>query len=117
MNSQTEAAIRVQVLRLRGELTVQDALRIKTLLGEYLKEGFAHVLINFEQVSHVQLAAVAILAERSQLLRACGGDLKLVGLSPYLVHMWDLAGFSHRFDFCRNEEEATARFSRVMAAA
>jgi len=47
MNSQTEAAIRVQVLRLRGELTVQDALRIKTLLGEYLKEGFAHVLINF----------------------------------------------------------------------
>jgi len=117
MTPHNEPTIRVQVLRLRGELTVQDALRIKTLIAEYLKEGFAHVLINLEQVNHVQLASVAILAERSQLLRACGGDLKLVGLSAYLTHVWDLAGYSHRFDFCRTEEEATARFSHVMAAA
>lgn len=117
MSATVSTPIRIQVLRLRGELTVQDTLKIKALIGEYLKEGFAHVILNLECVHHVQLAGIAILAERAQLMRACGGDLKLVGLSKYLTHMWDLAGYSHRFDFCGTEEEATSRFSKVTTAA
>ena len=52
-----------------------------------------------------------------QVLREYGGDLKLVGLSPYLRHIFDLAGASPQFDFCRTEEEASDRFSGVRVAA
>jgi anti-anti-sigma factor len=112
-----EQPIRIQVLRLRGELNLEDMLKIKTLVAEYLKAGLVHVVVNLENVSHVHLAGLPVLSERAQRLREYGGDLKLVGLSPYLRHIFDLSGASANFDFCKTEEEATARFSGVRAAA
>jgi anti-sigma B factor antagonist len=112
-----EQPIRIQVLRLRGELNLEDMLKIKTLVAEYLKAGLVHVVINLENVSHVHLAGLPVLSERAQRLREYGGDLKLVGLSPYLRHIFDLAGVSPQFDFCKNEEDATVRFTGIRAAA
>lgn len=112
-----EQPIRIQVLRLRGELNLEDMLKIKTLVAEYLKAGLVHVVINLENVSHVHLAGLPVLSERAQRLREYGGDLKLVGLSPYLRHIFDLSGASPVFDFCKSEEEATQRFSGIRAAA
>jgi anti-sigma B factor antagonist len=112
-----EQPIRIQVLRLRGELNLEDMLKIKTLVAEYLKAGLVHVVINLENVSHVHLAGLPVLSERAQRLREYGGDLKLVGLSPYLRHIFDLAGSTPQFDLCKNEEEASNRFSGIRAAA
>ncbi|HTB33905.1 MAG TPA: STAS domain-containing protein [bacterium] len=112
-----EQPIRIQVLRLRGELNLEDMLKIKTLVAEYLKAGLVHVVINLENVSHVHLAGLPVLGERAQRLREYGGDLKLVGLSPYLRHIFDLAGATPQFDLCKNEEEASNRFSGIRAAA
>ncbi len=109
--------IHIQVLRLRGEVSVEDACKIQRLISEYLKAGLTHVVMNLENVHHVQLPAISILAERARTLRECGGDLKLVGVSRYLSHMWDLAGYSFQFDFCRNEEEAGLRFSNTRVPA
>jgi anti-anti-sigma factor len=112
-----EQEIRIQVLRLRGELNLEDMLKIKTLVAEYIKGGLVHVVLNLENVSHVHLAGLPVLGERAQRLREYGGDLKLVGLSPYLRHIFDLSGASPLFDFCASEEEATMRFSGVQVPA
>ena len=115
--SAAEQPIRIQVLRLRGELNLEDMLKIKALVAEYLKAGLVHVVLNVENVSHMHLAGLPVLVERAQRLREYGGDLKLVGLTPYLSHILNLAGVSPQFDFCRNEEEASVRFSGIRAAA
>jgi len=86
-------------------------------VAEYLKAGLVHVVLNLENVSHVHLAGLPVLSERAQRLREYGGDLKLVGLSPYLRHIFDLSGSSPQFDFCKSEEEASIRFSGIRAAA
>ncbi|HTB23225.1 MAG TPA: STAS domain-containing protein [bacterium] len=112
-----EQPIRIQVLRLRGELNLEDMLKIKTLVGEYLKAGLVHVVLNLENVTHVHLAGLPVLGERAQRLREYGGDFKLVGVSPYLRHIFELAGVSGQFDFCRSEEEASNRFCGIQAAA
>jgi anti-sigma B factor antagonist len=112
-----ESGIRMQILRLRGELTSDDAHRINNLLSEYVKASLVHVILNLENVSHMQPGALPILQRRARSLRECGGDLKLVGLSPYLKHLVDLAGYYSQFDVCDNEEEAGCRFFKVGAAA
>jgi anti-anti-sigma factor len=113
----TEQPIRIQVLRLRGELNLEDALKIKNLISEYLKGGLVHVVLNLESVSHIHLSALPVLVERARRLREYSGDLKLVGLSSYLMHILELAGNSRDFDFCRSEEEASLRFSGLQVAA
>ncbi len=115
--STAEQSIRIQVLRLRGELNLEDALKIKNLLAEYVKGGLVHVVLNLENVSHIHLSALPVFVERTRRLREYGGDLKLVGLTSYLRHILDLAGLSREFDFCVSEEEATLRFSGAQAAA
>ncbi len=117
MSTVTEQPIRIQVLRLRGELTLEDALKIKNLIAEYLKGGLVHVVLNLENVSHIHLSGLPVFIERARRLREYGGDLKLVGLSAYLNHILELAGATRDFDFCRSEEEATIRFSGIQAAA
>jgi len=106
-----EEPVKIQTLKLRGELTIEDMLKIKGLVAEYLKAGLVHVVLNLENVSHVHLAGLTVLVERAQRLRDYSGDLKLVGLSPYLKHIFDLAGASRHFDFCANEEDAIKRFN------
>jgi anti-sigma B factor antagonist len=117
MSTMTEQPIRIQVLRLRGELTLEDALKIKNLIAEYLKGGLVHVVLNLENVSHIHLSGLPVFVERARRLREYGGDLKLVGLSTYLMHILELAGNSRDFDFCRSEEEASQRFSGLQVAA
>lgn len=107
----------MQVLRLRGELNLEDVRKIESLLGTYLQGGLVHVVLNLENVTHVSLEAIPLLARRTRVLRDCGGDVKLVGLSSYLQHMWDLAGYSNQFNFCSSEEEAGLRFSGSGVAA
>jgi anti-anti-sigma factor len=113
----TEQPIRIQILRLRGELNLEDVLKIKHLLAEYLKGGLVHVILNLENVSHIHLSGLPVLVERAGRMREYGGDLKLVGMSSYLQHIMDLAGVSKHFDLCPNEEAASARFSGVRVAA
>jgi anti-sigma B factor antagonist len=117
MSAINEQPIRIQVLRLRGELTLEDSLKIKNLLAEYLKAGLVHVVLNLENVSHVHLSGLPVFVERAKRLREYGGDLKLVGLSQYLTHILELAGCSRDFDLCRSEEEASHRFSGMQVAA
>lgn len=106
----TDTPIRIQVLRLRGEITLEDAAKLKNLIAEYLKAGNVHVVLSLKAVTHVHLSGMPILVERARRLREYGGDLKLVGVSTYLRHILELAGCNKEFDFCATEEEAQERF-------
>ena len=75
------------------------------------------MVLNLENVSHIHLSGLPVFVERARRLREYGGDLKLVGLSTYLMHILELAGSARDFDFCRSEEEASARFSGLQVAA
>lgn len=108
----TEAPIRIQVLRMRGELTLEDLAKVRALLTEYLRAGLVHVLLNFERVDHVHLGGMPVLGERCQRLREYGGDLKICGASPYLRHVFELSGLGKAFEFCVDEEEAAKRFQQ-----
>jgi anti-sigma B factor antagonist len=112
----TEAAIKIQVLRLRGELGLEDVVKVRTLLSEYLMAGRVNVVLNLERVNHVHLGGMPVLGERARRLREYGGDLKICGASPYLRHTFDLAGVGTAFDFCLDEDEAAKRFQNQVHA-
>lgn len=109
----TETALRVQILRLRGELSLEDTLRVKHLVGEYLHAGLIHVVLDLTKVTHVHLAGLPVLGERAQKLRQYGGDLKLVGASPYTRHLFDLAGVASNFEWYVDADQAYQRFANA----
>jgi anti-sigma B factor antagonist len=98
------------VLRLAGDISLSDMEALLRLLTDLILENKSKVILNFRQVKHVSLDAISKLAERNQRFKALGGEIKLVGLIPYVANLFKLVGAFSRFDVVADEEEAVARF-------
>jgi anti-sigma B factor antagonist len=107
VSTQTET---VTVLRLSGDVSMSDMDALARLLTDLVLENRNKVVLNFRHVTHVSLNAISKLAERNQRYRALGGEIKLVGLIPYVANLFKLVGAFSRFDVLADEDEAVARF-------
>ena len=100
----------VTVLRLSGDISLDDMDSLLTAMTDLVLQNQNKVVLNFRHVTHVSLNAIARLAERNLRFRALGGDIKLVELIPYVSNLFKLTGAFSRFDILPNEDEAVARF-------
>ena len=107
ISTQTET---VTVLRLQGDISVGDMDSLIQVLTDLVLENKNKVVLNFRQVKHVSLNAISKLVERNLRFRSLGGELKLVGLIPYVANLFKMVGAYSHFDVAADEDEAVARF-------
>ena len=100
----------VTVLRLAGDISQGDMDALLQVMTDLVLENKNKVVLNFRQVKHVSLNAISKLAERNLRFKALGGEIKLVGLIPYVANLFKLVGAFSRFDVVADEDEAVARF-------
>ncbi|HUO56698.1 MAG TPA: STAS domain-containing protein [bacterium] len=100
----------VTVLRLAGDISQGDMDALLQVTTDLILENKNKVVLNFRQVKHVSLNAISKLAERNLRFKALGGEIKLVGLIPYVANLFKLVGAFSRFDVVADEDEAVARF-------
>src|SRR5579872_6088030 len=100
----------VTVLRLSGDISVGDMDSLIQVLTGLVLENKNRVVLNFRQVKHVSLNAISTLVARNQRFRSLGGELKLVGMIPYVANLFKLVGAYSHFDVAADEEAAVARF-------
>lgn len=100
----------VVVFRLNGDV---DNLDVEALLKQFnhlLLENQNKVILDLKKVNHISLGGIAHLADRSLRFQNFGGEIKLIGLSPYVANLFKLVGAYSYFDILSDEEEAMARF-------
>jgi len=102
----------VTVLRPAGELSLTEADSLLRVLTDLLLENRKQVVVNLKRVTHVSLGAIPKLAEKNRRFRSLGGEIKLVGVAPYVANLFNLVGALSYFDVTSDEEEAVARFER-----
>jgi anti-anti-sigma factor len=100
----------VSVLRLAGDIGPSEMDPILRELTLLVLENKNKVVLNFRQVRHISFPAIAKLERRKDRFRSLGGDVKLVGLIPYVENLFKLVGAFSRFDVAADEEEAVCRF-------
>ena len=100
----------VTVLRLAGDIGNIEMGSLLGAINEMVLQQKNQVVLNFSHVNHISLNAISKLAERKQRLEAYGGDIKIVGLSPYVANLFKLVGAFSYFEILSNEDEAVSRF-------
>ncbi len=100
----------VTVLRLAGDLSLQDMDGLIRVLSDLSIKGKTKVILNFRQVNHVALDGISKLTEKHFRLRGLGGEIKLVAVAPYVANLFKLVGAFGYFDMVSNEDLAVARF-------
>ncbi len=105
------AALEVAVLRCEGEMEELALAHLGEELFRLTHRGICQVVLDLTGVDHIDYRGLKPLAARARLLRAAGGDLKLCGLSSYLLTIVRAAGVEDDFELYRNAGEAKASFA------
>ena len=100
----------VTVIRLAGELNLPEVDSVLRMLTDLMLESQKQVILNLSGVSHVSLGGIPKLAEKNRRFKTLGGEIKLVGLIPYVANLFKLVGAFSDFDVATDEEKAVTRF-------
>ncbi len=76
----------VEILQV-GDLDARDMVRVKNRISKLIKKDHTRVILVLHEARHVDFTGLGILVERVRKVRALNGDLKLVGLSPYVLKL------------------------------
>lgn len=94
------------------EIGVREWNEILRQFDRLERAGVVRYVLDFTDVSHLDYRTVRPLVERATRARELGGDLKLAGLSPYLMAILRVAGAHTAFECFKDPVEAGGAFDR-----
>lgn len=100
----------IVIFDLEGILHQEELKQIGELIQKLMCENQFNFIMNFRKVRHLDYKGLWSLVDRRERLRAYNGDLKLVGLSPYLHDILRFCGVEGSFPVYRSEREAIRSF-------
>ncbi|RMG14278.1 MAG: STAS domain-containing protein [Deltaproteobacteria bacterium] len=98
------------VIRREGELGHREMWELRQAIHEAVGRGIRRVVLDLSRVDHVAYPSLGTLVERAGRLRAVGGDLKIVGASPYLKKIFRFAGVFPHLATYETVDEALSAF-------
>lgn len=111
-------AARPQVMTvvLDGELRERELSVLSDELLRLAHRGHVRLVVDFNDVPHVDYRGVKALSGAAHALRRMGGDLKLAGLSTYLQVIFRAGGAHDAFELYERTERARESFARKLAS-
>ncbi|MCD6506131.1 STAS domain-containing protein [Candidatus Poribacteria bacterium] len=101
---------KVIIVDLIGELDRFSVLSVKNEIRTLLKKGSSKLVVNFQNIDHINSTIIGALVTLQHLARENGGDLKLCGLKDHIRRTFDLIGASKILQIFDKEEEAIASY-------
>jgi anti-sigma B factor antagonist len=102
----------VQVIKLRGDLKIGDAVdSLRQTMDEHLGAGDARIVVNIEEVPMIDSSGIGILVRSLTSARQRGGNLKLVNPSKLALQTLKIVGLLTLFEIYDDEAKAVASFS------
>jgi anti-anti-sigma factor len=89
----------VQILALNGYMGNDEFGQVDNALALLLEQKHGRVILDLKGLSFVTARSLAQFLVCGQEFRRQGGELKLVGLSPDLSRLAEMAGFNGQKDF------------------
>jgi len=106
MNLEREEMGPVTVLRLEGDIDEDGVNALRIGLLRCIKDRRFNLVLNLSGVRLVSYMGLGVLVERLRQFRACGGDMKLVGINLSLNRMFQMAGVASLFEVYDGEPNA-----------
>jgi anti-sigma B factor antagonist len=102
---------KVVVIDLVGELDRLSVLSIKNEIRALLKKGRSRLVVNFQNIDHINSTIIGALVTLQHFARENGGDLRLCCLMDNIRRTFDLIGASKILQIFDKEEDAIASYS------
>lgn len=100
----------VNVVKLSGRFDAQSAGQVDEGLQKAVADGGNKLLIEMTGVEYISSAGLRVLLSTAKRINASAGKLALCGLQPYVLEVFDVAGFTSIFQIQPNLAAALEGF-------
>ena len=100
----------IPVVRLSGELNLYNAPQLKSHLHGMADEGKSRIVLNLEELEHIDSSGIGVLISAMTRLKKDGGQLKLAAVSGSVRMLLNLTKLHNLFEIHETEGEAARSF-------
>ncbi len=101
----------VQVIRLRGDLKIGEAVdEFRHAVEDLLGSGDARLVVNIGEVPMIDSSGIGVLVRSLTSAKKRGGNVKLVNPSSFAQKTLRLVGVLSLFEVYEDDEQAVASF-------
>lgn len=110
MDIQVNKQKSVVVVAVSGDVDAQSAPQLDDCLSELVNQGEQCYVIDLSAVPFMDSSGLATLVKLFKRIRIGHGDVKLAGLRPEILKVFQLTRLNRVFDIFENQSEAVADF-------
>ncbi len=100
----------IVVIGVTGELDALVAPKLKELMNKHIDMGDIKLILDCENLVHINSLAMGILRGKLQSVKEVGGDIKIIRLNNHIQTIFDMIGLDEIFEIYATEEEAVESF-------
>jgi anti-sigma B factor antagonist len=99
------------ILSLEGYLDAHTAPEFENAVQREIDAGHLKLIVNCEGLSYISSAGLGVFMSFLEELREQGGDIKICGLSPKVLQVFEILGFPAIFDMLSDVPAAVQRYA------
>ena len=100
----------ITMVALSGRLDAYGANDVERKLNSLIDAGQIRQVINLEKLEYISSSGLRVFLAALKKARKQQGDIKLSCLKPYVVEIFEIAGFTQLFNIFDTEEAAVKSF-------
>jgi len=100
----------VEIVFLNGRLDAYNSNLVENKFNELIDSGKVKMVADLSGVEYISSSGLRVMLSSLKKLNQLEGTLKLSALQPYVLEVFEIAGFTQLFEIYDSEEEALASF-------
>ncbi len=102
----------ISILTLEGFLDAHTAPQFEEAIQKEINAGRRRIIIHCAKLTYISSAGLGVFMSFIEEIREAGGDIKICGVIPKVLQVFEILGFHSLFDIVGDVPEAVARFQQ-----
>jgi anti-sigma B factor antagonist len=101
----------ISILCLDGYLDAHTAPQFEKMIQEEYDAGRCRIVVDCAKLTYISSAGLGVFMSFVEDVRQAGGDIKICGMQPTVLEVFEILGFPEIFDILPGQAEAIRKFA------
>lgn len=100
----------IKIISIKDRLDAYNSNKVERYLNNLIESGVKQIIVDMEGVEYISSSGLRVMLSALKNLKKKDGILKLACLQPYVLEVFEIAGFTQIFEIYNTVEEAVSSF-------
>jgi anti-sigma B factor antagonist len=100
----------IHIIGITGRIDATNSKSLETAVNNLLDQNKSKIVVDLAEVEYISSVGLRVLLDALKRQRQNHGFLKLTGLQPFVLEVFEVTGFTKLFSIYPNQSEALKAF-------